>query len=112
MNQFFADRLALFVRQAEWSQDVRSQIVGYDNETEFNFRYTATNEPTYGGISIPSTKFLRKRTRREALDRLESIEIPIPPTLRRAHPLLTPLEIAYALAKVLIYIDPLNRLEG
>ena len=112
MNQFFADRLALFVRQSEWSQDVRAQIVGYDHEAEFNFRYTATNEPTYGGISVPATKFLRKRTRREALDRLEEIEIPLPPSLRRIHPILKPFEIAQLLAKVLVYIDPLDRLEG
>ena len=109
--EFFADRLALFVRQAEWSQDVRSQIVGYDNETEFNFRYTSTNEPTYGSISVPATRFLRKRTREEALNRLEEVDIPIPPGLRKIHPVLKPFEVAQLLAKVLIYIDPLNRLQ-
>ena len=105
----FQDRIDGFIRGRAWSQEVRSRIMGYNHDRTSPYR-AYTSSPTTG-IAYPETTIIRKRTTEEALLRLQEIEIPVPPLIRRYFPIGRYISVVQHLAKFLLIIDPLDRLD-
>lgn len=105
----FQDRIDAFIRSRNWSQEVRSKIMGYNHDRTSPYR-AYTSSPT-AGIAYPETTIIRKRTTEEALRRLQEVEIPVPPLIRRYFPIGRYTSVVQELAKVLVILDPLDRLD-
>ena len=105
----FQDRIDAFIRGRAWSQEVRSRIMGYNHDRTSPYR--AYTSGTTRGIPYPETTIIRKRTTEEALLRLQEVEIPVPPLIRRYFPIGRYISVVQELAKVLLILDPLDRLD-
>jgi len=105
----FQNRIDAFIYGQTWSQNVRSKIMGYDHDSISPYR-DYTSSPTRG-ISYPESTIIRKRTTEEALQRLQEVEIPVPPLIRRYFPIGRYTSVVQELAKVLVILDPLDRLD-
>ena len=92
-------------------QQIRKQIV--EDFAVFPVPKGRVTTERYGPGAYYQTSSTRKPTRMEALERLPSVPKPVRRLSRRLppNPLLIPF-YALDLAELLIYVDPLDRIEG